>query len=182
MKTVQEPENVAPLRAAALNERLAAWTEALTRVVVATCEALGWQASAKGHQLEFLPEPRSEYLALDVMAFPEGEKRWRFPAAVVELENSIGDGRIAYSLWKVLCVRADLRAVFCYRKDAERGPALVRFLRDEVVHAMTLAGRVSLEGETIVVVGCRDESEYFPYGFFKWWQLDPSAGTFSLMS
>jgi hypothetical protein len=47
---------------------------------------------------------------------------------------------------------------------------------------MTLAGRVSLEGETIVVVGCRDESAFFPYGFFKWWHLDPSTGTFSLMS
>lgn len=181
-KTVLRPEHAEPLRAAAVNERLVAWTEELTQVVVGTCEALGWQASAKGHQLELLPEARSEYLALDVMAFAAGEKRWRFPVAVVELENSQKDDRVAYSLWKALCVRADLRAVFCYRRDAEKGPALVRFLRDEVVHAMTLAGRVSLEGETIVVVGCRDESAFFPYGFFKWWHLDSSSGTFSLMS
>jgi hypothetical protein len=181
MQTVRRPESTEPLRAAALNEHLAAWTEELTRVVVSTCVALGWQASAKGHHLELLPEARSEYLALDVMAFPGGEKRWRFPVAIMELENSKDDDRIAYSLWKVLCVRADLRVVFCYRRDVERGPALVRSLRDEVVHAMALAGRVKLEGETLIVVGSRDESATFPYGFFKWWRLDTNMGSFRLM-
>lgn len=33
----------------------------------------------------------------------------------MELENSRDSERIAYSLWKVLCVRAELRIVFCYR-------------------------------------------------------------------
>jgi hypothetical protein len=181
METVRRPESAEPLRAAALDERLAAWTEEMTRVVVSTCVALGWQASAKGHQLELLPETRSEYLALDVMAFPDGEKRWRFPAAIMELENSKDDDRVAYSLWKVLCVRADLRAVFCYRRSPEEGAALVRFLRDEVVHAMALAGRVELEGETLLVVGCKNESSTFPYGFFKWWWLETNTGTFRLM-
>ena len=36
---------------------------------------------------------------------------------VIELENSSREDMIAYSLWKVLCVRADLRVVFCYRKQ-----------------------------------------------------------------
>jgi len=181
MKTVRQAESAEPLRAAALDERLATWTEELTHVVVSTCVALGWQASAKGHQLELLPETRSEYLALDVMAFPDGEKRWRFPAAIMELENSKDDDRVAYSLWKVLCVRADLRAVFCYRRSPEEGAALVRFLRDEVVHAMALAGRVGLEGKTLLVVGCKNESSTFPYGFFKWWWLETNTGTFRLM-
>jgi len=39
----------------------------------------------------------------------EGEKRWRFPSAIMELENSPGEDQIAYSLWKVISVRADLR-------------------------------------------------------------------------
>jgi len=177
----EEAENAEPLREAALNERLAAWTQELTGVVVRASVAMGWRASAKGHHLDLLPEPRSEYLALDVMAFPDGEKRWRFPAAVMELENSKGDDHVAYSLWKVLCVRADLRVVFCYRRSTEAGAALVRFLRDEVINAMALSGRVSLDGETVLVIGSRDESATFPNGFFKWWRLETNTGAFRIM-
>jgi hypothetical protein len=56
---------------------------------------------ASGELPEALPESRHEYLALDVMAFAPGEQRWRFPVAVMELENSQAEDRIAYSLWKV---------------------------------------------------------------------------------
>jgi hypothetical protein len=35
-----------------------------------------------------LPKRRSEYLALDVMAFAPGEKQWLFPCRVMELENN----------------------------------------------------------------------------------------------
>ena len=180
-QTVQRHENASLLKEAALRARLGEWTKALTAVVVATCEVMGWRASAKDHSLDLLPVPRSEYLALDVMAFAKGEKRWRFPIAVMELENSRDDDRIAYSLWKVTCVRADLRVVFCYRASADQGSALVRFLRDEVVAAMGLAERIKLEGQTVVVVGSRNDAATFPYGFFKWWQLEHNTGTFRLI-
>ncbi len=180
LKTVQQHENALPLKEAALQERLGDWTKELTSVVVATCEVMGWQASAKDHRLDMLPVPRSEYLALDVMAFARGEKRWRFPAAIFELENSKNDDQIAYSLWKTICVKADLRVVFCYRRNSDEGSDLVRFLRDEVVHAMDLEKRIKLEGKTIVVVGSRNDSTTFPYGFFKWWSLDINTGTFIL--
>jgi hypothetical protein len=114
------------------------------------------------------------------MAFARGEKRWRFPAAIFELENSRNDDQIAYSLWKTICVKADLRVVFCYRRNSDEGSDLVRFLRDEVVHAMDLEKRIKLEGKTIVVVGSRNDSAIFPYGFFKWWSLDINTGTFKL--
>ena len=53
-----------------------------------------------------------EYLALDVVAFePAGDRRWRFPIAAVELENSTEHDRVAYSLWKVLCTRASHRVL-----------------------------------------------------------------------
>jgi hypothetical protein len=181
MEAARQSESASALRTAALDERLGLWTEELTRVVVNACEALGWQASAKGHRLELLPEPRSEYLSLDVVAFADGGRKWRFPVAAVELENSPSGDRIAYSLWKVLCLRVDLRVVVCYRRNPQDGAAMVRLLRDDVVQAMTLQGRVNLEGETLVVVGSRDESATFPYGFFKWWRLDKNTGTFRLM-
>ena len=77
------------------------------------------------------------------MAFPAGAQHWPFPVAVFELENSRNDNRIAYSLWKVLCVRAELRIVFCYRRSPAQGASLVRFLQDDVVKAMPLADRIA---------------------------------------
>jgi hypothetical protein len=181
-QTVQQYENAALLREAALQGRLGVWTKELTAVVVATCKTIGWRAAAKGHMLELLPVARSEYLSLDVVAFSEHEKKWLFPVAAIELENSRDDDRIAYSLWKVMCVRADLRAVFCYRQNSAQASALMEKLRNEVVQAMGLAGRLNLEGRTLVVVGSRDNADTFPYGFFKWWRLDSNTGSFQKLS
>ncbi len=178
---VQQPDHAQPLKEASVNERLGDWTKELTAVSVATSQALGWQAAAKGHRLELLPEAHSEYLGLDVMAFADGATRWRFPVAAIELENSRKDDRIAYSLWKVLSVRADLRIVFCYRRNGEEIPALLRHLREEVIEAMGLAGRVKLEGTTLMVVGSRSESGTFPFGYFGWWSLDTNTGKFERM-
>jgi hypothetical protein len=178
-QTVRRHTNADQLRDAALQGRLGDWTQALTDVVVAACEALDWQAAAKGHPLDLLPESRHEYLALDVVAFAPAEPRWRFPVAAMELENSRDDDRIAYSLWKVLCVRTDLRVVFCYRRRAEQGAALVRSLGTEVVGALSVNERMALRGETLVVVGSRDDASTFPYGFFTWWSLDKNTGIFA---
>ncbi|MBI5922416.1 MAG: hypothetical protein HY847_12345 [Betaproteobacteria bacterium] len=175
---VQADELASELKQAAATANLGAWTRALTEAAVLSCRTIGLIASAKGHKLELLPIHRSEYLALDVMAFAEGEKRWRFPVAVMELENSPREDQIAYSLWKVLSVRADLRIMFCYRKHGEQIPALLQHLHEEVVEAMGLTGRVKLEGETLIVVGSRSEAETFPYGYFGWWSLDTNTGKF----
>jgi hypothetical protein len=128
-----------------------------------------------------LPVAQSEYLSLDVVAFAPGEKRWQFPTAVFELENNGDEDRIAYSLWKLLCVKAELRAVFCYRKRAADATPLVRELSAEVVQAMAAGMRSRLEGETVVVVGNRGDAEAFPYGYFRWWMLDAGTASFGLM-
>ena len=178
---VQQADHSQTLKEASMSERLGDWTKELTTVSVKTCQGLGWQAAAKGHRLELLPDAHSEYLGLDVMAFADGPTRWRFPVAAIELENSRKADRIAYSLWKVLCVRADLRLVFCYRREADEGAALIRWLSREVIDALGLDQRLSLSGELIVAVGSRGEAAVFPYGFFKWWRLESSAGIFRLM-
>jgi hypothetical protein len=135
--------------------------------------------AARGHKSDLLPVPRSEYLALDVVAFEiAGDRRWRFPVGVFELENSPVDDLVAYSLWKVLCVRANLRVVFCYRRDATAGAELVRHLADQVVQAMEIPTRSGLGGETLVIVGSRNETATFPYGFFKVWLLDTNTARF----
>jgi hypothetical protein len=177
-RQAQEPDTCEPLKTASLSEQLGEWTKALTVSVVAACHEIGLRASAKAHALELLPIHRSEYLVLDVMAFAPGEKRWLFPSVVMELENSPREDQIAYSLWKVLCVRADLRVVFCYRKQTPAIPALIQHLRTEVVEAMDLGGRVKLEGRTLVVVGSRSDATTFPFGFFSWWELETNTGRF----
>jgi hypothetical protein len=54
-------------------------------------------------------------------------------------------------------------------------------LRDEVVQAMDVKQRAELDGSTVVVVGSRNDSATFPYGFFKWWELDTNTGSFRVM-
>lgn len=179
IETVQRHEMAVPLKEAALEGQLGKWTESLTDVVVSTCEYLGWQASARGYPYYPHPVTREEYLGLDVMAFEKGsEARWRFPVAVFELENQMDDQRVAYSLWKVLCIRDALRVVFCYRRGSSEGVELVRFLHDNVIQSLSIEERMGLRGATMTVVGSRDESSTFPYGFFKAWQLNHNTGTF----
>lgn len=179
METVQAHETSAALCKAALEARLAPWTEALTTIVVRSCEEMGWKGAARGHRSSLLPVARQEYLSLDVVAFEQsGDHRWRFPLAVFELENSRSDDVVAYSLWKVLCVRASLRVVFCYRSDSAAGSQLVRQLSREVARAMEIQDRAALKGETLVIVGSRSDATTFPYGFFKDWLFDPSIGRF----
>jgi hypothetical protein len=179
MSTVMAHEASSRLREAAQSGELRQWTEALTGIVVGTFPAMGWRGAARGHRSDLLPVQRSEYLALDVVAFESGgDRRWRFPVGVFELENSPVDDLVAYSLWKVLCVRARLRVVFCYRRDAAAGVELVRHLADQLVQAMGIPTRTSFGGETLVIVGSRSESATFPYGFFKAWTLDANTGSF----
>lgn len=185
LDVLRQDQHADMLRDAALRAHLGDWTKALTSVVASVCTAMGWTAAALDHQSDLLPVPRSEYLALDVMAFAPkfepGGSRWRFPVAVMELENREDANFIAYSLWKLLCVRAELRVLYCYRRQPEDGRRLVQALADEVVGAMTIEQRMSLNGETLVVVGSRGEVETFPYGFFKWWRLEKNTGKFATL-
>lgn len=177
-KTVEDSANAEQLKNAALQENLSDWTRALTKAVVETSKALGLRASAKDNKLDLLPINRSEYLTMDVMVFPEGLRRWHFPIAVMELENKNRNEQIAYSLWKVLCIRADLRLVFCYRRDKQEISSLLKHLRENVMEIMGITGRQQLDGEIGVVIGCRDKANTFPYGFFKWWRFDKDIGKF----
>lgn len=155
------------LKDASVRSDLARWTSTLTGVVVRSFEQLGWAAAGKGHRCTVLPVKRHEYLSQDVMAFAASGSGWRFPVAVCELENSPDADLVAYSLWKLLCVRCGLRILFCYRPDAADGPGFVASLAGSVVDAMPIAERVALAGETLVVVGSRSDAGTFPYGFFQ---------------
>jgi hypothetical protein len=180
LRVIQDPATAAPLKNASLTEDLKSWTTCLTSAVVASCQLLSWRAAAKGHRFEDHPQSGQEYLGIDVMAFavavPGG--RWRLPLAVFELENQQSDDRVAYSLWKVLCLRADLRVVFAFRRDREESVQMVDAVCRDVVGGFSPEERMSLVGETALVIGNRGEGETFPWGYFKWWLLDTNLGRF----
>jgi hypothetical protein len=183
LQQVQDSAQSALLKDASLAGNLFEWTRLTAEAVVWSCEARGWEAAARGHRLARLPEPGEEYLSVDVMAFPvrAADERWALPIAVFELENSPRDDRVAYSLWKVLCVRASLRVVFAYRKDWEQARKLVDHLGADVIKGLPAEQRMALGGETAIVTGSRGEGETFPYGYFKHWLLDANLGKFNRM-
>jgi hypothetical protein len=179
LQHVQDSSTAAPLKEAALTGQLADWTACLTTAVVRSCEFLGWRAAGKGHPLALLPQVGQEYLGIDVMAFTEtAPTRWPLPLAACELENHAKDDRVAYSLWKVLCLRVGLRVVFAYRPDWERSRQLVKAVETDVVGGLRPEQRIILEGQTVLVVGNRGEGETFPWGYFKFWMLNTNLGRF----
>ncbi len=107
----------------------------------------------------------------DVMAFIEKKPRWAFPVVVMELKNRQELDYIAYSLWKEMCVQADLWVVYCYPRSRADVAALVKFLQNDVIGSMGISERMALSEQTLLVVGSRDQADTFPHGFFKWWQL-----------
>lgn len=121
---------------------------------------------------------------MDVMAFPSPPAvgRWRFPIAVFELENHRTDDRVAYSLWKVLCLRTDLRVVFAFRRDWEESRRSVDAIGRDVVGSLTVPERMAVAGETALIIGNRGDGETFPWGYFKIWLLDMNVGRFEKIS
>ena len=97
LRAVQQCHRADQLRDVASLGNLGDWTRVLTAVVADSCASMGWTATALNHQADLLPVARSEYLALDVMAFfrDDSASRWRFPVAVMELENRQDEEYIA---------------------------------------------------------------------------------------
>jgi len=174
---VDESTMMEALKQAALAEDMLTWTSNLTTAIVRSCQALGWDASGKGNQCARLPQKGQEYLSIDVMAFPaRPAPLWPFPLAVFELENQYQ--RVAYSLWKVLCIRAPFRVVIAYRRDWEESRQLVAKLTEDVIGGIPLDQLGALDGQTILIVGNRGEGETFPHGYYKFWMLNSNLGKF----
>lgn len=177
-REVRAPRWADPLREAARAVRLRAWTEHLTDAVVSTCRSLGWDAVARRYPGAVLPVSKQEYLGMDVMAFPPGDKPgWRRPVAAFELENRLDLNAVAYSVWKVSMVRCLLGGVFCYRRELDEIGDLLRELAQGVLSEVFPAGEVS-EPKVMLVVGTQSRAEDFPDGFFKPYLWDGMTGQF----
>jgi len=75
------------------------------------------------------------------------------PRAVVELENSYKTMKISYCLWKILCVRAPIRALVCLQKGNDKVAALKQQLENVIWRGSLTKGT---DGDLLVIIG--DES------------------------
>jgi len=187
LRHLQDREVAEPLREAAKSEQLTAWTSLLTAAVVRSCGDLGWVVAAKGHPLDLLPQRGQEYLGIDAMAFGDARGvngtrlKWSAPFAVFELENSPRDDRVAYSLWKVLAVRARLHVVMAYRRTWDEATALPNRVAADVLPGLRTNDE-TVRDEVVFVMGSRSDGESFPWGYFKFWRLDHGVGRFTKLS
>lgn len=161
------------LRGAAHGRVLRPWTELLTAAVARACGSLGWQVAAKGVGRSPLPFPRLECLGLDLTAFEPGAG-WRPAVAAFELENAHSFEKVAYSLWKVASVRADLAGLFCFRREPGEIGHFVARLAEEVMRPLS-----DPTGELLVVAGTRAAAETFPDGYFRPFRWQPQARRFA---
>ena len=70
--------------------------------------------------------------------------------------------------------------VICMR-SAHEGHACLEDLaaaNEQVAQAMGIQERTRIGGETMLIVGSRNDSGTFPYGFFKDWHYDMNLGRF----
>lgn len=169
------------LKEAALTRDMGGWTMALTNLIAACCGELGWRCCARWNPADVLPQVQKEYFTLDVTAFESGRSGWQFPIATMELENMASKRKIAYCLWKLLAVTSNFRCLFCYRERDEQRDDLLDYLRAELVDSLLTGERERIQGDTYLCIGTRDDADYFPHGFFRWWRLNLNTSRFEVL-
>jgi len=98
----------------------------------------------------------------------EHEDPFALPMAVVELEKSLDINKIVYCLWKILCVRAPIRALICYQKGIDKIISLSKHLEDVIWERGLLKGD---NGDLFVIIGNdkKGESDWEDFfSVFEW--------------
>ncbi len=134
-----------------------AWTDLMRRVM----EAVGQKTNCWVVQRRPENKQKSgEYLNIDAVFLAWAEYgptkeggQWDpfvLPLAVAETENSYDKQKISYSLWKILLVRAPIRALICYQRSAEKITNLRQHLEDVIWQGSLMKGT---EGDLLVIIG-----------------------------
>jgi len=94
-----------------------AWTFEMTRALASAANDLlpDKRIAAKGVGDSY---GRHEYLTLDVTTYDDTS--WKWPAIIVEHENSPSAEKLRYCAWKLLSVRADMRVLVAYVDSTRR--------------------------------------------------------------
>lgn len=147
------------------NETYGKWTEFMVQDVIK-----GMEKDTNCHvvcvmngDLTLKGGDSGEYLNIDAMFFNRSDyekqvywkveqKRnydpWVLPAAIVEHENvNTGIEKIAYCLWKLLCIRSQLRFLICYGDNINK---FRQYLEETIKEGGLAEG---LKGELFVIIG-----------------------------
>lgn len=92
------------------------------------------------------------------------------PSIAVELENSLSIDKIAYCLWKIMCIRTPIKILICYQSNAKNVAQLKNYLEDIMLKGNLTKG---YKAEVIVIIGNEnipDEKTEWKdyYSVFEW--------------
>lgn len=113
-----------------------------------------------------------EYLNIDAM-FTDNQEDWNeedwnplvLPSVVVELENDYGGKQITYCLWKILCIRAEIRVLICYQDATNKINCLKTRLEEVITERELMKGE---DSELLVIIGDDSKNEYSEWNeYFK---------------
>ena len=99
--------------------------------------------------------------------FPD--ERYVLPVVVVEHENSTNTDKVAYCLWKILCIRSPVKVLICYQRNKEDIALLRQKLEDVIWKESLMTGSNS---DLLIIIGDEsifEDSEWRDYfNFFEW--------------
>lgn len=136
----------------------AQWTEFMGRVLDHVAKKINCYV-ARHRQKKKEDEDSSEYLGIDAVFIDNFEYKsmeesdWNpvgLPRAAVELENSYDQKRISYCLWKLLCVRAQIRVLICYQDNQVKVDNLKERLEDLIWQGSLMKGT---DADLLVIIG-----------------------------
>jgi hypothetical protein len=121
-------------------------------------------------------EYSGEYLNIDSMFIDKdaewNEEDWNplvLPTVVAELENKYENKDIIYSLWTILCIRAEIRVLICYQETTGKVNSLKSSIDRMITQEKLMQGE---DSELLVIIGddSKDEdSEWNQYfKVFEW--------------
>lgn len=138
------------------------WTEFIVKEVMkeAMGKKIGCRVACRDQNDR---ENSGEYLNIDAMFFDNSAYESRayldvkektnydprvLPLVVVEHENAGSDNdKIAHCLWKLLCLRSQLRVLICYQEDIDK---MRKFLENTIRVGKLAEGLI---GELLVIIG-----------------------------
>jgi len=125
-------------------------------------------------------ESSGEYLNIDVLFIDNAEydlnkeSKWDpfvLPRAAVELENRYNRNKIAYCLWKLLCIRVPISVLVCCQPGARirNVPNLKQHLEHVVWQGSLMKGT---DGDLLIIIGDGSVAREAPWGeyftVFEW--------------
>ena len=153
----------------------AEWTEFMMKVMRKMGQEIGCHIAGKNSEVK---KYSGEYLNIDAMfidnsayddwLYPEDWDPPVLPSAVVELENQYDIKWITYCLWKILCIRAEMRVLICYQSNTEKVESLRKYLEETIRNRNLMK---DVKGELLVIIGnsSQENSPWKDYfNIFDW--------------